>query len=76
MDTKTTFDAEVTALEITVLFTVLRACGIVDWPWWILMLPLFIEWGVVFLATVTYRIRIRRELDSIIEGAVDDDDDL
>lgn len=27
---------------ISWLFTTLRACDVIDWPWWLVMMPMFV----------------------------------
>lgn len=36
----------------TTVLVVLRACDVIDWPWWKVMMPTFISLGVVLLIFV------------------------
>jgi hypothetical protein len=36
----------------TTVLVVLRACDVIDWPWWKVMMPTFISLGVVLLILV------------------------
>ena len=50
--TNVKFDGWMLAVSLTVIFTVFRVCGIVDWPWWILLMPMFVDLAVVVVLLV------------------------
>lgn len=37
---------------LTMLFCTLRACDIIDWPWFLVMSPIFISWIIGIAALV------------------------
>ncbi len=41
-----------TCYMLTILFTTLRACETILWPWYIVMSPLFIYWAIVIICSV------------------------
>lgn len=38
-----------TCYFLTILFCVLRACGIITWSWFWIMAPIFISWVIGFV---------------------------
>ena len=40
------------ALIVHIIFLILRITGVVAWPWYILLSPLFIYFGLIFLALI------------------------
>lgn len=45
-----TFD--VTGWFLTILFCTLRACDVIDWNWFMIMLPIFASWVSSILCAV------------------------
>lgn len=37
---------------LTILFCTLRACDVIDWPWFLVMSPIFISWIIGIVALV------------------------
>ena len=37
---------------LTMLFCALRACDVIDWPWFLVMSPIFISWIITIAALV------------------------
>ena len=37
---------------LTILFCALRACDVIDWPWFLVMSPIFISWVIAIAALV------------------------
>ena len=37
---------------LTMLFCTLRACDVIDWPWFLVMSPIFISWIITIAALV------------------------
>lgn len=37
---------------LTMLFCTLRACDVIDWPWFLVMSPIFILWIITIAALV------------------------
>lgn len=55
---------------LTIVFVVLKLLGIINWSWWLVLLPEIIA-GVVYICMVVYSIyltsKTKREIDSFIE---------
>ena len=41
-----------TAYFLTILFTALRACGIIKWSWFWVMSPIFFSWGLAVVCLI------------------------
>ena len=37
---------------LSIIFLVLKLCGVVTWSWWIVALPMLIEFGLAVLITM------------------------
>ena len=37
---------------LTILFCALRACDVIDWPWFLVMSPIFISWIITIAVLV------------------------
>lgn len=37
---------------ISWLFTTLRACDVIDWPWWLVMMPMFVIFVLAIGGTI------------------------
>lgn len=42
------FEIGITTL-LTIIFTILKLCGVIGWAWWLVLLP---AWGCVALAII------------------------
>lgn len=42
------FEIGITTL-LTIIFTILKLCGVIGWAWWLVLLP---TWGCVALAII------------------------
>ena len=55
---------------LTIVFVVLKLLGIINWSWWLVLLPEIIA-GVVYICLAAYSIyltsKTRREMDKFIE---------
>lgn len=55
---------------LTIVFVVLKLLGIMNWSWWLVLLPEIIA-GVVYICLVAYSIyltsKTKREMDRFIE---------
>lgn len=55
MDTKTRYYGLGFAGVLQIVLIVLKLCGVIDWNWWLVMLPLLIDAGFyVILALICF----------------------
>ena len=40
------------AYFLTILFTALRACGVINWDWFWVMSPIFFTWGLALICLI------------------------
>lgn len=40
------------AYFLTILFTALRACGVISWSWFWVMSPIFFSWGLAIICLI------------------------
>lgn len=34
---------------LTIVFVVLKLCGVIDWSWWWILSPILIPWGLIII---------------------------
>jgi len=37
---------------LTIVFIVLKLCGLISWSWWLVLMPLWIELGVIVVLLI------------------------
>ena len=37
---------------LTIVFIVLKLCGLISWSWWLVLMPLWIELGIILILFV------------------------
>lgn len=69
MEPTTRFSLSELALWLTVIFTVLRVCEIIDWPWWVILMPLFVNVVIlIILLCLVGALVIKKAKDDKNEG--------
>ena len=60
MDSKTTSSGIGVLGLLQVAFIVLKVIKVIDWPWWKVLIPLWIELGIAVIALFVFLIFIRK----------------
>ena len=48
---------------LTIVFIVLKLCGLISWSWWLVLMPLWIELGVIVVLLIILFVVTRRDED-------------
>ena len=48
---------------LTIVFIVLKLCGLISWSWWLVLMPLWIEFGVIVVLLIILFVVIGRDED-------------
>lgn len=48
---------------LTLIFIVLKLCGVISWSWWLVLMPLWIELGIVLILFVIMFVIVWRHLE-------------
>lgn len=48
---------------LTIIFIVLKLCGLISWSWWLVLMPLWIELGVIVVLLIILFVATRRDED-------------
>lgn len=48
---------------LTIVFIVLKLCGLISWSWWLVLMPLWIELGVIVVLLIILFVVIGRDED-------------
>lgn len=48
---------------LTIVFVVLKLCGVISWSWWLVLMPLWIELGVIVVLLMILFVVKRRDED-------------
>lgn len=48
---------------LTIVFIVLKLCGLISWSWWLVLMPLWIELGVIVVLLIIMFVAIGRDED-------------
>jgi hypothetical protein len=41
---------------LTIVFLVLKLCGVITWSWWWVLSPIWISWGIAILVVALFAI--------------------
>ncbi len=48
---------------LTIVFIVLKLCGVISWSWWLVLMPLWIELGITAILLIILFMVMRRDED-------------